>query len=114
VSYGPNEMESCPSRGCLVRSRAHGRICPVCEPEAEWAVRCPLCFQVATAVGVVVQDHAAGGRGLRMRLFDCPGAGLTVALPVVADRPIWSGRRRPYQPLRRARSMAVLVPGGAK
>jgi hypothetical protein len=78
---GPNDVLPCGTESALRRHQAHGRICPVCQPEEPWFARCPLCLNTVTAVGVVVQGHRVSGRGFGFAGFACPGEGVTVPFP---------------------------------
>lgn len=81
ASPSVNAVLPCGTESARRRHLAHGRICPACEPEVEWPVRCPLCLDTVTAVGLVIQPHRVSGRGHRMPGYDCPGNGMSVKLP---------------------------------
>jgi hypothetical protein len=106
TALGPNSKQPCPSDAHRRTALAHGRICPVCEPDAAWSVRCPLCLDTVTAVGLTIQPHQIDGRGHAFRGFACPGSGATVGPPQLADRPIW-------QPPAEQSRTVTLLPGGA-
>lgn len=114
MSLSPNEVEPCPSHGRLVHHRAHGDLCPVCEPDVEWQARCPLCHDEVTVVGTTVQPHMTGGQGQRVARFDCPGAGMQVLPPKLVERPIWVPSMRREQPRWRQNALVLLRPGGVR
>lgn len=106
TALGPNSSQQCPSDGHRRSMLAHGRICPVCEPDEQWTGRCPVCSRSAPMIGTTVQQHRISyGRGP----VSCDGAGRTVAVPTIAVRPIW---REGMPRLGVVRSSLRLVPSG--
>ncbi len=83
MTLSPNALMPCPSESAKRRHWAHGRICPECEPDAEWTARCPLCLDSVPAKGREVLPHDVEGRGRRMAGFACPGTGAVVEPPAV-------------------------------
>lgn len=90
-----NDVQECPSPARLKTHRAHGVICPVCEPTEERRDRCPACGFRVTVVGPLVQSHAARSGGVAVR---CPGSGKAIPVqPAREKRFLWgrrSGNRR--------------------
>jgi len=87
VSLGPNDAQTCPSPGRLMFHRAHGQICPVCEPDAEWTAPCPVCCYPVTVVGLVVQPHQRGGPGTGFKRQECAGGGWQMGPPTFEPEP---------------------------
>ncbi|GAA0550154.1 hypothetical protein GCM10010172_35320 [Paractinoplanes ferrugineus] len=81
MSLGMNASDPCPSDSHRRTALAHGRVCPICEPDAEWRACCPVCFRPVTAVGLVVQPHQTGGFGSGVKRQECRGAGSVVPAP---------------------------------
>jgi hypothetical protein len=103
---GPNELLPCGTDSARRRHAAHGQLCLTCEPDAEWATRCPSCWRTAPIAGLVVQPHLMGGRGFNTTRQPCPGAGRLVDAPPLVDRPVW----QPGEP--RLGVVRVLAPAG--
>jgi hypothetical protein len=108
MGLGPNAVQPCPSDGHRRTMLAHGRICPVCEPDEQWTDHCPVCSRPAPMVGLTVQPHRISyGRGP----VQCHGAGRTVAVPTIVVRPIWR-EGMPRLGIVRSRLRLVPAPGG--
>lgn len=88
TGLGPNALQRCGTRGALVRHRAHGQLCPRCEPLAERPWRCPVCAEQITLVGVVVTAHDFEG----VDGFPCPAVGRELDLPAPTPRRILPDR----------------------
>jgi hypothetical protein len=102
-----NAVEQCPSPARLKSHRAHGVVCPTCEPDAERRERCPKCGVRVTAVGLRLQAHAGRRDGW---VVGCPGADVRLPAPTLTERRIvWV---RP-QPTRLQRALALLARDGA-
>jgi hypothetical protein len=86
-----NDVQECPSLARLKTHRAHGVICPVCEPTEERRVRCPVCRCRVAAVGPLLLPHAARSQGLLVR---CPGSRTAVDAGPVREKPFRWGRVR--------------------
>jgi hypothetical protein len=84
TGLGPNAVQECPSPARLKTHRAHGQVCPTCEPEAEWKTRCPSCRCRVTAVGTRILAHPARRNGW---VVQCPGTRAT-AVPQLVDRTV--------------------------
>lgn len=106
AGFGMNATEVCPSRARLLTHWAHGQICPVCEPCEPRPARCPLCMQTVTAAGFTVQPHQIEDS------IDCPGSGVVVEPPPLAERPPWQPGQQRRGVARVRRSGPVLAPAG--
>lgn len=114
MSLGPNDTAPCPSESHRRNANAHGQVCVICEPDAEWLRRCPLCRDEVTVVGTTVQTHRTGGHGQRVAEFYCPAAGMRVDPPALVERPIWEPSMRKPQPRWRQNTLALVRRDGGR
>ena len=97
-----NDVQECPSPAPLKTHRAHGVICPICEPDVERRDRCPSCRVRVTVIGPLVQSHESRSNGWMVR---CPGSGQPVPVAPAREKPFrW--RRMPGN--RRQRTVTVV------
>ena len=79
MSLGPNDLLPCGTDARRRDHAAHGRICLVCEPDAEWSAVCPICRGRVRVVGGVIAEHPLDD------LIACPGGGTRVQVPQPAE-----------------------------